>query len=222
MPYKDKEKEVQNKKEYYQKNKERIQERTRLYGKKWYQQNKERIQLQHREYYQQNKEKVVIYHKEWYRENKEKILRQSKDYYQKKWATIQKRHENYNQGNKEKFLHYKRKWQKYKRDTNPKYRLDENMGTAIWASLKNKKAGKRWETLVDYTIRDLMKHLEKQFDSKMLWDNYGSYWAVDHIKPKTLFRYDSPNDLEFQKCWTLENLQPLEKIENIKKGNRYE
>ncbi len=221
MPYKDIKKEIQRRKDYYQKNKERINKRTRLYGKKWYQDNKERLQLEHRKYYQENKEKSAIYHKEWYQKNKEKLLQQSKDYYQKKWESVQKRHRNYNQKNKENFLNYKRKWQKYKRDTSPKYRLDENMGTAVWVSLKNKKAGERWETLVGYTIKDLIGHLEKQFDDKMLWDNYGNYWAVDHIKPKSLFDYNSSNDLEFQKCWALENLQPLEKTENIKKGNRY-
>ncbi|MEK7173272.1 MAG: hypothetical protein AAB723_03815 [Patescibacteria group bacterium] len=96
------------------------------------------------------------------------------------------------------------------------------MGTAVWASLKDKKAGKKWESLVGYTLKDLMGHLEKQFDDKILWDSYGSYWAVDHIRPKTLFNYTSPNDLEFKQCWALENLQPLEKMQNIKKGNRYD
>ena len=56
----------------------------------------------------------------------------------------------------------------------------------------------------------------------MNWKNYGSYWHIDHIKPKTLFNYSSPEDKEFIKCWSLSNLQPLEKITNIKKGNRYE
>ncbi len=220
MPYKNKE-EIQKKKDYYQKNKERINERMRLYGKKWYQENKERLQKKHKNYNQENKEKLAIYHKEWYQKNKERLLQQSKDYYQKKWESIQERHKNYNQENKENFLNYKRKWQKYKRDTSPKYRLDENMGTAVWASLKRKKAGKKWEVLVGYTLKELVEHLEKQFDDKMLWNNYGSYWAVDHIKPKTLFHYSSPTDSEFQKCWGLENLQPLEKIENIKKKNHY-
>ncbi|MDD4989741.1 MAG: hypothetical protein PHW31_00295 [Candidatus Pacebacteria bacterium] len=95
------------------------------------------------------------------------------------------------------------------------------MGTAIWASLKNRKAGQKWEDLVGYSLEELVKHLEKQFDEKMFWDNYGKYWAVDHVKPKTLFNYTSPNNPKFKQCWALNNLQPLEKIENIKKGNRH-
>jgi len=221
MAYKDKEKERQNKKEYYQKNKEKILKRTRLYGKKWYQKNKKKIQLHHREYYRRNKEKVSQYHKKWYLENKEKILQQSKGYYRKNKEKILKYHRNYNYKNKEKLLKYKGDWQKYQRKMNPKYRLDENMHTAIWVSLKNKKMGQKWETLVGYTLERLMKHLEKQFNYRINWDNYGSYWAVDHIKPKSLFSYTSPTDLEFKQCWSLKNLQPLEKIENIKKRNRF-
>ena len=35
-----------------------------------------------------------------------------------------------------------------------------------------------------------------------------------------IFRTHS-HDEEFKKCWALENLQPMEKIANIKKGNKY-
>lgn len=211
---------LQNKKEHYKKNKERIKKRMQLYGRKWYQKNKKKIQLLHRKYYQKNKKEVLQYHKKWYRNNKERLLLQGKNYYQKNRKKIQQRHRSYNRENIKKVLQYKRNWQKYKRKTDPKYRLDENMGTLIWASLKKEKAGKHWETLVDYTLADLTKHLEKQFDNKMNWDNYGSYWVIDHVRPKSLFNYTSPNDLKFKQCWALKNLQPLEKIENIKKSNR--
>lgn len=212
---------LKNKKRYYQKNKEKINKRTQLYGKKWYRDNKKRVQLLHRTYYQNNKERVRQYHKEWYQKNKERILLQTKQYYQKNQGKIQQRHKNYNQKNKEKILQYKGEWQKYQRKTNPRYRLDENMGTAIWVSLKKKKGGQKWKVLVGYALENLIKHLEKQFNSKMNWDNYGRYWAVDHVKPRSLFNYTSPDDLEFKRCWALKNLQPLEKIENIKKRNHY-
>jgi len=105
------------------------------------------------------------------------------------------------------------------RKENLKFRLDQNMSNFIRQSLKSKKAGRSWEKLVGYTLEDLMKHLEKQFDDKMNWENYGSYWQIDHIKPKSLFKYTSPNDPEFKECWSLKNLQPLEKTANLKKCN---
>ena len=219
MPYKDKEKERQNKKEYYQKNREKIQRRMKLYHKIWYQKNERKRQQQIREWYQKNKERVQQYHKEWYQKNREKLLQQSRAYYRKNKGRVRMRHKKYNQKNKEKLLQWRKGWRRYKRKTDPRYRLDENMRTAISNSLKGKKAKRHWEILVSYTLEELMDHLEKQFDNKMYWDNYGSYWAVDHVKAKSLFNYNSPDDLEFKKCWALENLQPLEKIKNIKKGN---
>jgi len=212
---------LENKKKYYQKNKERILKKTRLSSKKWYQKNREKMRLRHREYYQQNKEKRVQYYKKRYQKNRKKILKQSQEYYQKNIERIQQQHRRYNQEHKKERLKYKVNWQKYKRKTDSRYRLDENMGTAISNSLKGKKAGRLWETLVGYTLEDLIEYLEKQFDHKMNWENYGGYWVVDHLKPRSLFNYISSNDLEFKQCWALKNLQPLEKIKNIKKRNHY-
>lgn len=94
------------------------------------------------------------------------------------------------------------------------------MARTIGECLKGKKAGRKWEHLVGYTLQDLIIHLEAQFDEKMNWSNYGK-WEVDHIKPKSLFVYVSPEDSEFKKCWALKNLQPLEKSANRKKFNHY-
>ena len=105
-----------------------------------------------------------------------------------------------------------------RRKIDPKFRLDSNMSSIISTALKGKKAGRKWVELVGYTIEDLINHLEKQFDRNMSWNNYGSYWWLDHIKPRSSFNYKSGEDKEFRECWSLENLQPLEKIENIKKG----
>jgi len=66
-----------------------------------------------------------------------------------------------------------------------------------------------------------IRAVSKSVKRGMNWNNYGNYWAIDHIKPRSLFTYISPNDPEFKKCWSLDNLQPLEKIENIKKNNLY-
>ncbi len=115
---------------------------------------------------------------------------------------------------------YMNQYYKQLRRENPKFRLDVNMGAAIYLALKEKKGGRRWEVLVDYTLKDLIEHLESQFYDKINWDNYGSYWHVDHILPRSSFQYNSPDDPEFKKCWSLENLQPLEKSANFRKNNK--
>lgn len=87
---------------------------------------------------------------------------------------------------------------------------------------KSTKNGQSWQKLLGYTVENLMTHLEKQFDSRMNWDNYGKNgWHIDHIKPVTAFSFKYPTDKEFKECWALDNLQPLWWDENIKKGNKY-
>ena len=71
--------------------------------------------------------------------------------------------------------------------------------------------------LVGYTLDDLVKHLESKFDDKMSWNNYGSYWHVDHKVPIAAFDYTSYEDEAFKRCWSLENLQPLKNLDNLLK-----
>lgn len=114
---------------------------------------------------------------------------------------------------------YQRKYQKERRANNPQARIDGRISALIRQALRENKAGKSWESLVGYTVKDLMDHLEKQFVSGMSWDNMGE-WHIDHIKPRSSFSYDSPTDPDFRECWKLENLQPLWAIDNLKKGNK--
>ena len=104
---------------------------------------------------------------------------------------------------------------------NPKHRINRNTATAIWFAIKKNKTGRRWENLVGYSLQELRKHLEKLFNKKMSWNNYCSYWELDHIKPKSLFHYETAEDPEFRECWSLSNLQPLEISENRRKYNHY-
>lgn len=160
------------------------------------------------------------YHKDWYAKNKERIKEGHKDY-GKMWR--EKNSEKiaaWLMNNRQKIRDQSRIYAVLKRK-NPRYRIDASMASMIWQSLKGIKAGRKWEALVGYTLKDLIEHLEKRFTDKMSWKNYGPYWHVDHIKPRILFSYVFPEDKEFKECWALNNLQPLEGIANIKKGSKY-
>jgi len=117
---------------------------------------------------------------------------------------------------------YRKYWQTSyeKKKKDPKFRIDSNVARAMGESLKGKKSGRSWESLVGYTVEDLTKHLESKFETWMTWDNYGK-WHIDHIKPQSLFKFESAEDTEFRKCWSLDNLQPLEAMANMKKGNKF-
>ena len=179
--------------------------------------------MTNKEFYQKRKN----YHRE-YRERPENRERH-KNWCKENWWKYAKSHKRshkgylkeYYQKNKERINQRMNKYFKQRRKTDIKFRLNCNISSRISDALNREKAGRKWQTLVGYTLEDLINHLEKQFDNKMSWNNYGS-WEIDHIKPQSLFHYIYPEDPEFKKCWALSNLQPMEKIANRRKGNKYE
>lgn len=91
-------------------------------------------------------------------------------------------------------------------------------GGIIKSIKRGSKAGRRWESLVGFTVEQLMTHLEKKFTSEMSWENYGTYWHIDHKTPIAVFNFNRPEDIDFRLCWSIKNLQPLEAKENMSKG----
>lgn len=99
-------------------------------------------------------------------------------------------------------------------------RFDKNINTSIYRAIKSNKSGRMWENLLGYTLTDLKNTLERQFTANMNWDNFGSYWWIDKILPRAIFKYSNVNNNEFKKCWSLKNMRPLLKIECIKKRDK--
>mgnify|MGYP006921367287 CR=1 FL=1 len=166
-----------------------------------------------KEYYEKNKEKVQQYKKEHYLKNKEKALNRAKKYYEdnKEYVKATKKEWNkiYYQKNKKRLSDYQKNYAIKNKD-NKNFSLNRSMSRAIRDSLKTGKLGISWIDLVDYTVDELMSHLESKFEYGMNWSNYGKCgWHIDHIVPKSLFEFDSYNHPAFKSCWSLKNLQPL-------------
>ena len=149
-----------------------------------------------------NKEKIKVVQRLWNKANPEK----EKAKYKK-----------YRESHPDKVREFSRESSKRARSTD-RGRLICNVKTKICKSLKGSKKSRHWEDIVGYTIDQLKKHLEKQFKSGMTWENYGTYWHVDHKIPIAAFNFEKPEDIDFKRCWSLKNLQPLWSEENIKKG----
>lgn len=119
-------------------------------------------------------------------------------------------------------VEYYREYHRKHRANDPKYRTNKAISRGIGKSLKSgTKAGRRWESLVGYTIDDLMRHLENQFSPGMTWDNYGK-WEIDHIIPLSAHNFATPEDMDFKKAWDLGNLRPLWSPDNRSKGSSLE
>lgn len=96
-----------------------------------------------------------------------------------------------------------------------KYQMRSNLNQHL-----KKKSSKQ-----DFTIKYigcsfdfLKKWFEYNFDDKMNWNNRGLYWHIDHIKPCN--SYDLTKQEDIYMCYNWTNLRPLEKYENISKGDK--
>ncbi len=104
-----------------------------------------------------------------------------------------------------------------KRKADPAFTINERISVGIRQSLARGKGGARWQALVDYTLADLMRHLERQFLPGMTWENRGA-WHLDHIQPLASFNFTTPSDPDFKAAWSLPNLRPLWACDNLRKS----
>ena len=191
-------------KQWYYNNIEKAKEN----NKRWQENNKERKKEYDKIKWQNNKDKIKEKHKQW--------LEVNPNYYKMHYEKNKDKYRESCKRNQE----YHNKYKRDRRKINPKFKLDGNIGWMIWKGLKKEKSGISWTKLVPYTREELVKHLEKQFRPEMNWDNYGDYWVVDHIIPRCVFNYINPKDIDFKRCWALNNLQPLPTEINLKKGSK--
>jgi hypothetical protein len=102
----------------------------------------------------------------------------------------------------------------------PKHNLRTRIISRLCDTIRTKKPkNRKWFELLGYNADDLKKHLERRFKDGMSWDNYGE-WHIDHIIPVSAHNFQSPDDVDFKKCWALKNLQPLWAKDNLRKHAR--
>jgi len=105
------------------------------------------------------------------------------------------------------------------RKQNKKNYVSSCFGRAIYRAIGKQKAWRKWQDLVGYSSEELIAHLQRKLQPGMTLENYGE-WHIDHIIPVAAFNFTSEQDIDFKKCWALENLQPLWAKENLSKGDR--
>jgi len=194
---------------------------------------KECIQKRHRQYYQTHKEEANQYREKYYQAHKEHYAQYRKEYYKthkRKYARYCKA---YREKYKEHFILYDRKYgqthrkeineyRKQKRKIDPKFKLNRDISRVILRSLKGNKNGRHWESLVGYTVNDLIKHLKKTLPKGYTLQDFmdGSKLHIEHIIPISAFNFDNYNQIDFKRCWALSNLRLLPAHENFIKSNK--
>ncbi len=138
----------------------------------------------------------------WREENKERFLEICKTYRDKEDKKALRRQ-------------YLR--EKYKNDIES--RLLQRYRTRVRECIKKKyyPKGKHFEydKLLGCSWDILALWLEYNMKPEMSWENYGTYWHVDHVRPCA--KFDFANEEQRRKCFSWTNIAPLEAIENIKK-----
>jgi len=71
------------------------------------------------------------------------------------------------------------------------------------------------DTTMNYigcNIQYVREWIEYNFTDEMNWDNYGSYWSIDHVIPVS--KFDLTVENEKFKCWNWSNLTPVPLLKN--------
>lgn len=118
----------------------------------------------------------------------------------------------------------KRAYYNYKYKTDDKYRLNRLMKRGILYSLrdvKNGKNGRKWESLVGYSVYDLKKRLIKTLPTGYKWSDFMTgKLEIDHVIPLSVYNFEDAEHFGFKCAWALSNLQLLPMKENRSKSNK--
>lgn len=120
----------------------------------------------------------------------------------------------------------------YRKNMDAAAKLRKNVSRVIGRALSSGKGGESCTKYLPYSFQELKEHLEKQFESWMTWENYGSYdskvwndedqstwtWNIDHVIPQSKFQYETMRDTAFKECWALNNLRPFSSKDNFLQG----
>lgn len=115
---------------------------------------------------------------------------------------------------KEKFIKRASDYQAKRMKTDPAYRAIRNARDRVRKFIRGKIG---YSKSLGCSFQNFKNHIELQFQPEMTWENYGK-WEIDHIYPLSVA---VTNKEEFKIACHYSNLQPLWKIDNIRKGNHW-
>lgn len=189
----------------------------KISDKKYVEANKESLKAKNKEYRDNNVEKLKKRKRDYYQNNLEKFKEKGKAYRENNKEIVKVRKAQYRQKTKKE----RNEKEKLRRKIDKRYHINCTMSQSISKNLTKSKNHRAWKSLVDYSLEDLIVHLESKFTEGMTWDNYGKNgWHIDHIIPKSYFKYDSPDHPAFKAAWALTNLQPMWELDNLHKSNK--
>ena len=98
----------------------------------------------------------------------------------------------------------KTEWCKNEHNTNLNYRIKKSLAARLRTVLVKNDSTMNY---IGCNIQYLREWFEYNFMSEMNWDNYASYWSIDHIIPTC--KFDLTLEDEKFKCCNWSNLMPV-------------
>jgi hypothetical protein len=98
----------------------------------------------------------------------------------------------------------KTEWCKNEHNTNMNYRIKKSLAARLRNVLVKNDSTMNY---IGCNIQYLREWFEYNFTSEMNWDNYASYWSIDHIIPTC--KFDLTLEDEKFKCCNWSNLMPV-------------
>lgn len=171
---------------------------------RFYKKHKAKLNRASSEYRKKNSAKISAYMKKYRAENKDKIRKLNKNWLSK---------------NKDSQREKQREYLNNRLKSDSTFRLVFYMRSRMREALKTKGVKhlcKKIEIL-GCDAPFFRAFLESQFTPEMSWENYGSYWHVDHIIP--LASFDLRDSEQQKRAFHYSNCRPLEGSENISKSD---
>jgi hypothetical protein len=102
-------------------------------------------------------------------------------------------------------------YRKTKKELDENYKIEQKLRSNLHTFFRGKK--NKYSDLIGCTTIFFKEWLEYNFNSKMNWENYGSYWNMDHVIPISVFDLISMDEQSY--CFNWKNTRPLRSITNF-------
>ena len=178
----------------------------------WKEKNKDKVKLQKQRYLKKYPQKNLDRGKKYRENNKEKVIKRSD-----KWR---KENSDYNsiyyQKNKDKINEY----YSLKKKNDPIFKLKSHYRSKLNKILGTNKS-KTTFSIIGCTPHQLKEHIESKFKEGMSWENHGLFgWHIDHIIPLSSAKteeelYKLCHYTNLQPLWSKDNLKKSNKLDYL-------
>ncbi len=196
-------------------------EKWRKYAVEYRLKNLDRVRANDKAFREANRETRRKQSSDFAKRHPDRIKNRNRQYRQAHKAELDAKNREWKLQNQNRVLEYRAQYGPRRRElrklrwaSDPLYRLREGTRRTIGDELRLAGVSKtqRSFAVLGCTVEFFKAYLEQRFDLGMSWDNWGSYWEIDHRIPISSF--DLSNPAQLKNAFHYSNCRPLPKIEN--------